>query len=80
MVDGLRWKPILKPTNVDQLKSCTFETIVAGWVAIISVFHILYYLLLTFFTVASPLSLTAHFGLFFSYSPAYLFILGIGAL
>ena len=60
-----------KPTNVDQLKIFSFETLVARWVAIISVSHIPYHLLLTFlffifFTVASPLSLTRAFWPIFS--------------
>ena len=38
-----------EPTNVDQLKNFMFETLVAGWVAIISISHIPYHLLLTFF-------------------------------
>ena len=83
MVDGLRWKLILRANQcgsiekVLRLRPWSQD----GWPS----FRLAIYLITCyshFFTVASPLSLTRVFWpiFFFSYSPAYLFIPGMGAL
>ena len=82
MVDGLRWKPILRANQcgstekVLRLRPWSQD----GWPS----FRLAIYLITCyshFFTVASPLSLTrVSWPIFFSYSLAYLFIPGIGAL
>ena len=82
MVDGFRWKPILRANQcgstekVLRLRPWSQD----GWPS----FRLVIYLITCyshFFTVASSLCLTrAFWPIFFSYSPAYLFIPGIGAL
>ena len=82
MVDGLRWKSILIANQCGSTEKvlCLRPWSQDGWPS----FRLAIYLITCyshFFTVASPLSLTRVFWpIFFSYSPAYLFIPGIEAL
>ena len=83
MVDGLRWKPILRANQCGSNEKvlCLRPWSQDGWPS----FRLAIYLITCyshfFFTAASPLSLTRVFWpIFFFYSPAYLFIPGIGAL
>ena len=81
MVDGLRWKPILRANQCGSTEKVLRLRLWLqdGWTS----FRLAIYLITCyshFFTVASPLSLTCAFWPIFSYSPACLFIPGIGAL
>ena len=89
MVDGLRWKPILRANQCGSIEKVLRlrHWSQDGWPSFRLAIYLItydshfYLFIYLFLTVASPLSLTHEFlPIFFSYSPSYLFIPGIGVL